>query len=204
MNAKFRKVLIPLVLWCLPLAAVADQAAQTLVVDNTNAVLAALKANRERVATDPRYIDELVTEKIVPHLDFDVMTILAVGTRHWKGASATQRRTLVGEFQKLLLRTYSKSLAEYRDQRIEFLPLEPSDKKDRAVVRSKFYPSGGQPVALDYRLRNKDGWKIYDIKIDGISLVKNFRSSFNSEIEQSGIDGLIASLQKKNQVLQTQ
>jgi len=103
-----------------------------------------------------------------------------------------------------LLRTYSKSLAEYRDERIEFLPYEPSQKKNRAVVRSMFYPSGGQPVAVDYRLRNKNGWKIYDIKIDGISLVKNFKSSFSSEIEQSGVDGLIASLQAKNEVLQTQ
>lgn len=204
MISTIRNALLVVAVCCLPLAAAADQAAQTLVVDNTNAVLAALKANRERVQNDPSYIDELVAEKIVPHLDFDVMTILAVGTRHWKSANGEQRRTLVGEFRKLLLRTYSKSLAEYRDQRIEFLPLQPSEKEDRAVVRSKFYPSGGQPVAVDYRLRNKNGWKIYDIKIDGISLVKNFQSSFNSEIEQSGIDGLIASLQKKNQVLETQ
>lgn len=204
MSPSIRRALIPLLLCCLPLTAVADQAAQALVVENTNAVLAALKANRERVASDPSYIDQLVAEKIVPHLDFTVMTVLAVGTRNWKGASATQRTTLVNEFRQLLLRTYSKSLAEYRDQRIEFLPFEPSQKKDRAEVRSRFFPSGGQPVAVDYRLRNKNGWKIYDIKIDGISLVKNFQSSFNSEIEQSGIDGLIASLQKKNQVLQTE
>jgi len=203
MTLTLRKALLPLLLF-VPLAALADEAAQALVMDNTNAVLEALKANRERVAGDPQYVEQLVTEKIVPHLDFQIMTLLVVGKTHWKSADATQRKTLVAEFRTLLLRTYSKSLAEYRDERIEFLPYEPSQKKNRAVVRSMFYPSGGQPVAVDYRLRNKNGWKIYDIKIDGISLVKNFKSSFSSEIEQSGVDGLIASLQAKNQVLQTQ
>ena len=203
MTLTLRKALLPLLLF-VPLAALADEAAQALVMDNTNAVLEALKANRERVAGDPQYVEQLVTEKIVPHLDFPIMTRLVVGKTHWKSADATQRKTLVAEFRTLLLRTYSKSLAEYRDERIEFLPYEPSQKKNRAVVRSMFYPSGGQPVAVDYRLRNKNGWKIYDIKIDGISLVKNFKSSFSSEIEQSGVDGLIASLQAKNQVLQTQ
>jgi phospholipid transport system substrate-binding protein len=199
MISRFRKAVLALGL-CVPLAAAADEAAQALVVDNTNAVLEALKANRERVQSDPGYVEDLVTESIVPHLDFPIMTLLAVGKKHWKSADAEQRKTLVNEFRTLLLRTYSKSLAEYRDQRIEFLPYEPSAKKNRAVVRSKFYPSGGQPVTVDYRLRNKNGWRIYDIKIDGISLVKNFPA----EIEQSGIDGLIASLQAKNQVLNTQ
>lgn len=203
MISRFRRAVLPLVL-SVPLAAAADEAAQALVVENTNAVLEALKANRERVQSDPGYIEDLVTENIVPYLDFPVMTLLAVGKRHWKSAAAAQRKTLIDEFRTLLLRTYSKSLAEYRDQRIEFLPYEPSAKENRAVVRSKFYPTGGQPVAVDYRLRNKNGWRIYDIKIDGISLVKNFQSSFAAEIEQSGIDGLIASLRAKNQVLNTQ
>ncbi|MDH3451003.1 MAG: ABC transporter substrate-binding protein [Gammaproteobacteria bacterium] len=203
MVSKLRIALLPMLL-CLPLTASADEAAQALVVDNTKAVLDALRANREQVASDPQYVQLLVTEKIVPHLDFQVMTLLVVGKKHWQNADAAQRKTLTDEFRTLLLRTYSKSLAEYRDQRIEFLPYQPSAKKDRAVVRSKFYPTGGQPVAVDYRLRNKDGWRIYDIKIDGISLVKNFQSSFAAEIEQSGIDGLIASLEAKNQVLETQ
>ncbi len=203
MSSKLGKALLPLLL-CLSLTARADEAAQALVVESTNAVLETLKANRERVANDPQYIEELVTERIVPFLDFRVMTLLVVGKQHWKSANAEQRKTLTDEFSTLLLRTYSKSLAEYRDQRIEFLPYEPSAKKNRAVVRSKFYPTGGQPVAVDYRLRNKNGWRIFDIKIDGISLVKNFQSSFLAEIEQSGIDGLIASLQAKNKALETQ
>lgn len=203
MKSKLGNALLALLLW-MPLGAGADEAAQALVVENTNAVLAALKANRERVASDPQYVQQLVTERIVPHLDFQVMTLLVVGKDHWRGATAVQRDTLTTEFRTLLLRTYSKSLAEYRDQRIEFLPYEPSDRKDRAVVRSRFYPSGGQPVTIDYRLRNKDGWRIYDIKIDGISLVRNFQSSFMAELEQSGVDGLIASLQAKNKSLESQ
>ena len=147
MTLTLRKALLPLLLF-VPLAAFADEAAQALVVDNTNAVLEALKANRERVAGDPQYVEQLVTEKIVPHLDFQIMTLLVVGKTHWKSADATQRKSLVAEFRTLLLRTYSKSLAEYRDERIEFLPYEPSQKKNRAVVRSKFYPSGGTPLHI--------------------------------------------------------
>ena len=179
----------------------ADEAAQALVVDNTQAVLADLKENRDKVANDPGYIRELIEKRIVPHLDFGIMTALALGRKHWKAASGDQRKALVTQFRHLLLNTYSKSLAEYRDQRIEFLPFEASSKKGRAVVRSRFYPSGGQAVGVDYSLRDKNGWKIYDITIDGISLVKNFRSSFDGEIQQHGIDGLIKSLQDKNENL---
>ena len=180
-----------------PATALAAESPQDLVVDTTREVLQILRDNRQRVVGDPAYVRGLVNEKIVPHLDFEIMTRLAVG-KYWNDASASQRATLVEEFRALLLHTYSKSLGEYKDQRIDFRPFQPEARDDRAVVRSQFQGDAGQPVPVDYKLRRTDGWKIYDITIDGISLVTNYRASFGAELEKGGVASLIASLQRKN------
>lgn len=183
-----------------PASALADTQAQAVVERSTRAVLEELRTNRERITGDPKYLTDLVDREIVPYLDFAAMTVLAVN-QHWRAASASQREALVDAFSTLLLRTYTKSLTEFRDQRIEFLPNEPEDKPGRATVRSRYHPNSGDPVLVEYKLREKDGWKIYDIRIDGISLVTNYRATFDAEIRQAGIDGLIASLRRKNDEL---
>ncbi len=180
-----------------PALALAVESPQDLVVNTTHEVLQVLRDNRERVTSDPAYVRKLVNEKIVPHLDFEIMTRLAVG-KYWNDASASQKATLVQEFRNLLLRTYTKSLSEYKDQRIEFRPFQPEARDDRAVVRSQFQSEGAQPVPVDYKLRRTDDWKIYDITIDSISLVTNYRASFGAELERGGVAALIASLQRKN------
>ncbi len=200
MKQLLRVAIVGLALAAAPSAVLADASAQRLVEETTQAILADLRANRDRVASDRQYLEDLVNRRIVPHLDFDAMTKLAV-YRNWLKANDAQRTALIEEFRTLLLRTYGKSLAEFREQRIEFLPFEPSAKEGLAIVRSRFFPSGGSPVEVDYRLRDNDGWKIYDIRIDGISLVTNYRNSFDAQVAQSGIEGLLQSLRQKNREL---
>ena len=174
-----------------------DHPAQTLVVDSISAMLDVLKNDGERIKSDPDYLQSKVDEPIIPNLDFNTMTKLAVG-KFWRRADASQKTELVAEFQTLLLNTYTGALAEYSGESINFEPFRPESREDRAVVRSTFSQSGGSDVPVIYKLRDKDGWSIYDIEVNSISLVTSYRSAFTNEIDKGGIAGLIETLKERN------
>lgn len=172
--------------------------AQALVEDVTGRMLGVLREDARDGEVDVERMRERVREEIVPHLDFVTMTKLAVGSP-WRNASTEQKRTLVTEFRELLLRTYTHALDEYDNQELVFLPLRESPYEDRVTVRSKVIRADGPEIPVNYRLRYNDGeWKVYDIEVDGISLVTTYRSNFAGEIQSNGIDGLIAILEEKN------
>lgn len=174
-----------------------EHPAQTIVVESTSGLLEVLKSERERVKTDKAFLDQQVNEHVVPYVDFDTMTKLAVG-KSWKQADEQQRIDLVNEFKSLLLNTYTNALTEYSGESIEFEPFKPERREDRAVVRSAFKQSSGSTIPVLYKLRDKDGWLIYDIEVDQISLVTSYRTAFSSEIEKGGVDGLLQTMKDKN------
>lgn len=177
--------------------------AQELVETKTDEMLEVLRNEARDGDIDLERMREKLSEIILPHLDFVTMTKLAVG-RHWRDASDDQKRALVREFRELLVRTYTKSLEEYDNQELEFLPLRPSPHEDRVKVRSRVIQANGPEIPVEYNLRYKDdAWSIYDIVIDGVSLVTTYRSSFSSQIRQEGIAGLIESLEQKNAANET-
>lgn len=178
-------------------ALAADHPAQELVVDSTTEMLAILKNDGDRIASEPGYLDQKVEEIIVPNLDFNTMTKLAVG-KFWRQADADQKTELVTEFKTLLLNTYTSAMTEYSGGTINFERFRPESREDRAVVRSVFDQEAGQDVPVTYKLRDKDGWSIYDIEVDGLSLVTSYRTAFASEIRKGGIDGLLSTLKKRN------
>lgn len=172
--------------------------AQALVEDVIGRMLAVLKEEARDGEVDVERMRAEVRAEIVPHLDFVVMTKLAVG-KSWREASTEQKRTLVTEFRELLLRTYTHALDQYDNQEMVFLPLRESPYEDRVTVRAKLVRRDGPEIPVQYSLRYSDGeWKVYDITVDGISLVTTYRSTFGSEIQKNGIGGLIASLERKN------
>jgi len=175
----------------------ADHPAQTMVVESISTMLDVLKNDGEKMKTDPDYLQSRVDELIVPNLDFDTMTKLAVG-KFWRRADANEKVELVTEFKTLLLNTYTGALTEYSGETINFEPFRPEDREDRAVVRSTFSQSGGSDVPVIYKLREKDGWSIYDIEVNSISLVTSYRSAFTNEIDNGGIAGLIKTLKERN------
>lgn len=181
----------------MPQAIAADHPAQTLVVDSISAMLDVLKNDGEKIKSDPDYLQARVDELIIPNLDFNTMTKLAVG-KFWRRADAGQKTELVSEFQTLLLNTYTGALAEYSGETITFDPFRPESREDRAVVRSTFSQSGGSDVPVVYKLREKEGWSIYDIEVNSISLVTSYRSAFTNEIDKGGIAGLIETLKERN------
>ncbi len=180
-----------------PATAADDHPAQAIVEDSIMSMLGVLRNDGEKIDSDPDYLQARVDELIVPNLDFDTMTKLAVG-KFWRQADAGQRTELVTEFQVLLLNTYTGALTEYGGESITFEPFRPESRDDRAVVRSKFAQSGGSDVPVVYKLRDKSGWGIYDIEVNSISLVTSYRSAFANEIEKGGIAGLVVALKKRN------
>ena len=178
--------------------AYAQEAADEVIRKNVNDVLAALKSDKDLQAGDTKKMEKLAEEKILPHFNFPHMTQLAVG-RNWKDASDPQKTSLTEQFRTLLLRTYSSTLSQYRNQTIDVKPLKAAAADNEVVVKTAVIQSGGQPIPIDYSMeKTPTGWKVYDVLIDGVSLVTNYRSSFNTEIKTNGIDGLIKSLTDRN------
>jgi phospholipid transport system substrate-binding protein len=175
-----------------------DAAPVALLRRISDEVIETLRKDKDLQAGNSARVMALVEEKILPHFDSLRATQMAVG-RAWRQASEEQKRRLAHEFRTLLVRTYSGALAGYRDQRIEFLPLRAQADEPDVTVRSRIRQAGAEPVAVDYDLaRSADGWKVYDVRIAGISLVATYRSSFAEEVRNRGIEGLIEALSAKN------
>ncbi len=178
--------------------AAADLPPDVLAKATTDEVLEILRNNQD-IRTDPKRVTELVEAKILPNFDFPKMTRLAVG-KGWRQATPEQRETLVTEFRNLLVRTYGSSLTRYKNETVEFKPFKMEPQATDVTVKSQILRTdGGQPVAVDYSMeKTPSGWKIYDVTVEAVSLVTTYRGSFSDEVQRSGIDGLIASLQQKN------
>jgi phospholipid transport system substrate-binding protein len=140
----------------------------------------------------------LVETKIVQVFDFEHMTRIAVA-RNWRLASDAQQAALVGQFRTLLVRTYSSALSTYRDERIEYKPLRLAAGETDVLVKSVVRRHGAEPLSIDYDMESTPaGWKVYDVKIAGVSMVLTYRETFASVVRAGGIDGLIKSLSDKN------
>ncbi len=174
-------------------------APDVLVRGTTEEVVRIVKQDKELRNGDPQKVYELVDTRVLPHFDFRAMTQLAVG-RHWRSASPEQQAALVKEFRTLLVRTYSAAIGSVVDYRIDFKPLRMRPEDTDVVVNTEVSRPGSPPVTLDYRLeRQANGWKVYDVLVDNVSLVTVYRNSFNNEVRRGGIDGLIQSLVRRNQ-----
>lgn len=167
----------------------------------TDEVIAILRADGDAYTGNPAKVMELIESKVLPHFNFMRMTRLAVG-KNWRQASVQQRDALTGHFRTLLVRTYATAFTAYRDQTISYRPLRMRPEDEDVVVRSQIVQQSGPPVAVDYSMeKTVNGWKVYDVAIEGVSLVQNYRSTFNSEVQRGGIDGLINALDSKNRQL---
>ncbi|BAN34425.1 signal peptide protein [Sulfuricella denitrificans skB26] len=184
-------------------AVAAEMAPDALIKETSQNVLEIVKKDKDIQAGNRQKIYALVDAKVLPHFDFKRMTQLAVG-KYWRQATPAQQDSLIKEFRSLLVRTYSISLSTYKNQTIDYKPVRMLAGDTDVTVRTMVNQPGGLPIPIDYGLqKNADGWKVYDVVVDNISLVTNYRGSFASEIRQSGIDGLIKVLVDKNRVAET-
>lgn len=190
---------LALIIILLPTTALAiSEEPVELIRMTTEQVLGKL-AQAPQIKSEPEQLKHLVEESIVPSIDFVRLSRLTLG-KHWRTASTEQRNRFTSEFKLLLMRTYSTSLTEYSGQDIEYIPLKETPDGKRSTVRTKLHQPSGSPVTVDYSLyKSGNGWKIYDVSIEGISLVVNYRSSFGQVIRSNGLDSLIQHLAIRNQ-----
>lgn len=176
-------------------AVMAQTAPDALVKSTVDEVLGVIKTNKDR-----RALNEVVEKKVLPNFDFQAMTRLAVG-RHWREATPAQQKSLENAFRSLLVTTYTTALTQSTtaEQSVDVRPVAVKPADDDVTVRTFVKDSGRKPIAIDYRMaKATGGWKVYDVVVENLSLVTNYRGSFNTEIGKSGIDGLIKVLEAKN------
>ena len=187
--------LLGAVLWVAASAVYAQTAPDALVKSTVDEVLGVIKTTK-----DKRALNDVVEKKVLPNFDFQAMTRLAIG-RHWRDASPAQQKSLENAFRSLLVTTYTTALSQSTtaEQTVEVrsTPIKPAD--DDVTVRTLVKESGRKPIAIDYRMaKASGGWKVYDVVVENLSLVTNYRGTFNTEVSKAGIDGLIKSLEAKN------
>lgn len=171
---------------------------QDVVQDTSARMLDALRKNRTALDREPGRLYDLVDQIVLPNFDFELMSRWVLG-RAWQQATPDQRRQFTEEFRTLLVRTYAKALLEYSNEAIRVLPQsEPADG-DEVTIKTEVRPKTGQPVQINYSMHlGKDTWKVYDVTVDGVSLVTNYRGTFASQIRDSGMDAVIADLRQRN------
>jgi phospholipid transport system substrate-binding protein len=192
------KLLLALSMLCFSLTGFAIEAPDALVKRTAEDVLATVKSDTDIQAGNQEKIFALTEEKILPNFNFDKVSRLVLG-KNWTKATPEQKTGFQAEFRTLLIRTYATALSKYKNQTIEYKPLKMADGATTVSVKTAIVQPGGQPIAVDYSLEKQaDAWKVYDIVIEGVSLVTNYRGQFAQEIRQNGLDSLIKKLADKN------
>ncbi len=182
-------------------APVETEAPDILIKRVSQEVLDLAKTDKQIQAGNQQRIMEVVQAKVIPYVDFQRMTSMAVG-RFWREASPEQQAALTAEFRTLLIYTYSGAVTQIRNQRLDFKPMRGDLKEGEVEVRSMVLQPRGEPIQLNYRLeKTPSGWKIYDVNILGAWLVETYKGSFATEIGKGGIDGLIKTLTERNKRL---
>lgn len=192
------------ILLCLtvaPASAGDPHPALALVKQTTDQMLTRLRADRDKLKQNPELVNQLVEEVVLPHFDFETISASVLG-KYWKRLDADQQRRFRDAFKLLLLRTYANALVDNMDRKIEFEPVRSSPDATDVTVRTSIPQDGEFPIPVNYSLELIDNqWKVYDVEIDGLSLVANYRTTFAREINKSGLDGLIKLLEQRNQEL---
>jgi phospholipid transport system substrate-binding protein len=194
-----KRILATILAALVPALAAAQETPDALVKRTTDEVLAIIKSDKELQSGNTGKVVQLAEQKVLPHFDFPRMARLAVG-RNWAQASDAQKEAITKEFRTLLVRTYSTSLSQYRNQTIDVKPTKVGAQDKEAVVKTAVIQQGGPQIPIDYSMEKTDKgeWKVYDVVIDGASLVTTYRGTFNDQIQKGGIDGLVKTLQERN------
>lgn len=169
-----------------------------VVKQTTDAVTGRIAKEKESLRGDPGKTYALVSEIIFPHFDFTTIAQFVLGPEQWKSADPKRRETFIEQFRKLLVRTYATALLEYSDHQIRY-PESAAVKDSTAFVKQEIVQAGGTPMVVNYRLNAKTGeWKVIEVVVDGVALMKTYRGSFQGTVKEKGLDGLLADLTTKN------
>lgn len=194
------RILIPFLMLLVmqPVAAATDTPPSQVIQEASAKITSEIASRKPELREDSAKLYKLVEDIVLPHFDFDFIAKLVLG-RAWKEANPDERSRFTAAFQHLLVRTYSNALLEYSGEELKWLEAQPSENPNRVVQRAEVTLASGQIVPMNYRMhKTATGWKVYDINIDAISLVMNYRGTFAGEIRKNGLGSLIERLEAKN------
>jgi phospholipid transport system substrate-binding protein len=193
------KFLYLLLLACAASTAHAQEMAPDVLVKSiTQDVISVIKQDKDIQTGNAKKLADLVDSKVLPHFNFSRMAQLAVAV-NWRKASPEQQKALTHEFRTLLVRTYSTALSSYRDQIIEYKPLRARAEDTEVTVKSEVKQKGAQAVTIDYDMeKTPAGWKVFDVKVGGVSLITTYKEDFANQVREAGLEGLIRTLAAKN------
>ncbi|MBI3571656.1 MAG: ABC transporter substrate-binding protein [Gammaproteobacteria bacterium] len=180
-------------------ALAAELAPDLLAREVTDKIVVLLKANKDAYNKDHKKLYAMVDENVLAHFDFRAMSRTVLG-RYWRAADENQRARFTSEFRDLLVRTYATALLKYNDEKIVYLPFRLSPDDRTTTVKSEVRRTdGGPPIAINYSFYHTDGgWKVYDLTIEGASLVTTYQSTYSERVQKDGLDALIESLTQDN------
>ncbi len=178
---------------------VAEERTPEQIVEQTSSeLLQIINEQSERIKNEEGYVNEVINDLILPVIDLQSMGKLILG-KHWKTASDEQKSQFIEQFKSMLIRTYAKSVADFGHAKVTVFPPKGEQKGKRHRVKSHLDIGSGTPLQVDYVFRRKDdSWKVFDLVVDGLSLIKNFRTSFSQEISETSLDALIERLASTN------
>lgn len=193
--------LVIILLFSFNSVALAQEQPDVMLQRVTQEMISALRQNDQALQQHPEKIYGIIETILVPHIDWVAMSRWVVGRNAWQNASDASKQRFVKEFKELLIRTYASTLRAYNNQTIDYLPIRGGIQgKPRVQVGSLIKEPGREPIRVSYRLVNKGAnWQVYDITIEGVSLLKGFQSQFATEIQQNGLDKLIDHLREHNE-----
>jgi phospholipid transport system substrate-binding protein len=164
---------------------------QSVMIDVSTRLFSAVDSNRAAIRKNPEAVYPIVDEIVFPHFDVEYATQLVLA-QHWREATPDQRRRFIDAFYRALLRTYGGALADATADRLKVLPFRGDKSAPQVTVRTEVTRSGGGVIPVDYRLhRTPEGWKAFDVVIEGISYVRNYRTDLDAEISAKGLDAVI-------------
>ncbi len=178
----------------------ADIRPEAILENATKSMLSSLKENKQALKNNPNTIYTIVDEILVPHVDTEYMAKWVIGRQYWVEANATQRQRFVSEFKKMVVRSYASSLLAYSDQVVTYYPIKGNiEGKNKVQVSSVIRQPNGESLNVAYRLlRTSNNWKVYDIIIEGVSLLQGFQSQFSEDLKATGLEKLIDKLHAHN------
>lgn len=179
--------------------ALANPSPMNVMQQVTDQTLEALKTHQATLKSDPKVVYGIIHRILLPHVDMQEMSKMVLGREVWMQATPNQKQRFVEQFKGLLVRTYSSALAAYKNETVKFMPVRGGNYGSRAQIDSMILQRGGPSISVSYRLVFKGGqWKLYDLIVDGVSLVESYRSQFADGVAQEGLDGVIEKLAQKN------
>lgn len=171
----------------------------------TGRVMDSLKKNKDEFKSNPKKMYDMVNKLVIPYVDFNDMAKWIAGRATWSKASAVTKERFLSEFKELVVKTYITALQNYSDEKIQFAPMRVSKNVSRIQVASKIIRTNNEDIRVDYRLLdNKNTWKVYDIIIEGVSILQGFQAQFSNEIKQKGLDAVVSNIKKHNESTKSQ